>query len=126
MVGWNWRRHFMSQGINLYARLMLGLTSRDNSGSFRCYQVKQLAELDLDLFRARGYAFQEEILYRLNRLGSRFAETPIVFEDRRFGESKISWKESVAALWILFRLAIDRLLRVEVRRAKRLAETAAE
>ena len=126
VVGWNWRRHFMSQGINLYARLMLGLTSRDNSGSFRCYQVKQLAELDLDLFRARGYAFQEEILYRLNRLGSRFAETPIVFEDRRFGESKISWKESVAALWILFRLAIDRLLRVEVRRAKRLAETTAE
>jgi len=125
VVGWNWRRHVMSRGINCYARLMLGLPSRDNSGSFRCYTVAQLAELDLDLFRARGYAFQEEILYRLTRLGSRFAETPIVFEDRRFGESKISWKESVAALWILFRLAIDRLFRVRVRRRDGLADTTA-
>ena len=126
VVGWNWRRHVMSRGINFYARLMLGLPSRDNSGSFRCYTVTQLAELDLDLFRARGYAFQEEILYRLRRLGSRFAETPIVFEDRRFGESKICWKESVAALWILFRLAIDRVLRARVRHRDGLAHTAAE
>ena len=125
VVGWNWRRHLMSRGINFYARMMLGLSSRDNSGSFRCYTVAQLAELDLDRFRARGYAFQEEILYRLSRLGSRFGETPIVFEDRRFGESKISWKESVAALWILFRLAIDRLFRVEVRRQDGLADTTA-
>ena len=51
---------------------------------------------------------------------------PIVFEDRRFGESKISWKESVAALWILFRLAIDRALRVRVRHRDGLAHTATE
>jgi len=125
VVGWNWRRHVMSRGINFYARLMLGLPSRDNSGSFRCYTVTQLAELDLDLFRARGYAFQEEILYRLRRLGSRFAETPIVFEDRRFGESKISWKESVAAVWILFRLAIDRIFGIRVRHRDGLADTGA-
>jgi len=49
-----------------------------------------------------------------------------VFEDRRFGESKISWKESVAALWILFRLAIDRLFRARVRAGVGLAETEAE
>ncbi len=116
VVGWNWRRHLMSRGINFYARLLLGLPSRDNSGSFRCYRVARLAELDLDRFRARGYAFQEEILYRCRRIGCRFAETPIIFEDRRFGESKISWKESAAAIWVLFRLAIDRLFRVRVRR----------
>ena len=116
VVGWNWRRHFMSRGINLYARLLLGLTSRDNSGSFRCYRVAHLAELDLARFRARGYAFQEEILYRCRRIGCRFAETPIIFEDRRWGESKISWRESVAALWVLFRLGLDNLFRVRVRR----------
>lgn len=116
VVGWNWRRHFMSRGINFYARLLLGLRSRDNSGSFRCYRVSRLAELDLGRFRARGYAFQEEILYRCRRIGCRFAETPIIFEDRRWGESKISWKESVAALWILFRLGLDNLFRVRVRR----------
>ncbi len=35
VVGWGFRRHFMSQGINGYARLLLGLRTRDNSGSYR-------------------------------------------------------------------------------------------
>ncbi len=43
---------------------------------------------------ARGYAFQEEILYRCRRVGCRFEETPIVFRDRRYGTSKINWRES--------------------------------
>ena len=42
----NLKRKFMSTGINLYARLLLGLKTRDNSGSFRCYRVAKLAEID--------------------------------------------------------------------------------
>jgi dolichol-phosphate mannosyltransferase len=112
--GWGFHRHFMSQSINWYARLLLGLKTRDNSGSYRCYRVSKLRELDLDRVRARGYAFQEEILYRCRRIGCRFRETPIVFEDRRYGESKISSKESVTALWVIFRLGIENLLKVPV------------
>ena len=115
VVGWNWRRHFMSRGINFYARRFLGLRTRDNSGSFRCYRVAKLAEIDWSRIRARGYAFQEELLYRCHAVGCSFEETPIVFEDRRFGTSKINWKESVAALWVIFRLGLDRLCRVPVR-----------
>ena len=114
VVGWNWRRHFMSQGINYYARLFLGLKTRDNSGSFRCYRVAKLAEIDWARIRARGYAFQEELLYRCRAIGCSFEETPITFEDRRFGTSKINWKESVAALWVIFRLGLDRLCGVLV------------
>ncbi len=116
VVGWNWRRHFMSQGINFYARLFLGLKTRDNSGSFRCYRVAKLAEIDWSRIRARGYAFQEELLYRCRAVGCSFEETPITFEDRRFGRSKINWKESVAALWVIFRLGLDRLCRVPVQK----------
>lgn len=115
VVGWNWRRHFMSRGINFYARLFIGLRTRDNSGSFRCYRVAKLAEIDWNRIRARGYAFQEELLYRCRAVGCSFEETPIVFEDRRFGTSKINWKESVAALWVIFRLGLDRLCRTPVR-----------
>ncbi|MEX1230218.1 MAG: polyprenol monophosphomannose synthase [Planctomycetaceae bacterium] len=114
--GWGWKRHFMSQGINGYARLFLGLKTKDNSGSYRCYRVSKLRELDLGKVRARGYAFQEEILYRCRRVGCRFEETPIVFEDRRYGESKINWKESVSALWVIFRLGVDNLFGVRVMR----------
>jgi dolichol-phosphate mannosyltransferase len=106
VVGWGPRRHLMSRGINWYARVLLRLSTRDNSGSFRCYRVARLRELDFDRFLARGYAIQEEILYRLRRIGCRFAETPIVFEERRHGSSKISLAEGLAAGWIILRLAI--------------------
>jgi dolichol-phosphate mannosyltransferase len=107
--GWGMTRHFMSRGINWYARLLLGLSTRDNSGAFRCYRVTKLAQIDLDQVRSRGYAFQEEILYRCRRVGCRFEETPIVFRDRRYGTSKINWRESAAALWIIFRLGVENL-----------------
>ena len=108
--GWNWKRHFMSTSINLYARLLLGLPNKDNSGSYRCYRIEDLSKLDFDQVRSKGYSFQEEILYMCRRIGCRMKEVPIVFEDRRFGTSKISWKESVSALWVIFRLGIDRII----------------
>jgi dolichol-phosphate mannosyltransferase len=112
--GWGWLRHFMSRGVNWYSRLFLRLRTRDNSGSFRCYRISKLAELDFDRVRSKGYAFQEEILYRCRRIGCRFEETPIVFEDRRYGSSKINALEVVTALWCIFRLGLDNLFRVPV------------
>jgi dolichol-phosphate mannosyltransferase len=106
VVGWGLRRHFMSRAINWYARALLRLKTRDNSGSYRCYRLAKLNELDFGRFLSRGYAFQEEILYHCRRIGCRFAETPIVFEERRYGSSKINLKESLAAGWIILRLAL--------------------
>ena len=106
VIGWGPRRYLMSRAINWYARVLLRLTTRDSSGSFRCYRVARLREIDFDRFLARGYAIQEEILYRLRRSGCRFAETPIIFEERRHGSSKISLVEGIAAGWIILRLAI--------------------
>jgi dolichol-phosphate mannosyltransferase len=106
VVGWSLLRHLMSRGINAYARLMLRLRTRDNSGSYRCYSVARLRELPLDAVRAAGYAIQEEILYHCRRAGCTFAEVPFTFEERRHGESKINWREAVTALWVLFRLGV--------------------
>ena len=108
--GFNFKRKFMSTGINTYARMMLGLKSRDNSGAFRCYRVSKLAQIDFDRIQSRGYSFQEEILFWCQAVGCRIGETPIVFKDRRAGVSKINNREAVLALWILFRLGIARRL----------------
>jgi dolichol-phosphate mannosyltransferase len=104
VVGWGPKRHFMSRAINTYARLLLGLKTRDNSGSFRCYRVARLREIGLERIRARGYAIQEEILFRCRRAGCTFEEVPFVFKDRTVGESKISWKDAIGALWVLLTL----------------------
>jgi dolichol-phosphate mannosyltransferase len=106
----NFKRKFMSTGINWYARLLLGLKTRDNSGSFRCYRVSKLAEIDLDRVRSRGYSFQEEILFWCRQVGCRMGETPILFENRRAGYSKINKGEAVDALRIILRLGMDRVL----------------
>ena len=107
--GWPWRRRFMSSGVNLYARWLLGLKAKDCSGAFRCYRTEVLARLDFDRIRSRGYSFQEEILWHLKRVGARFGETPILFVDRTAGSSKINTKEAIAALWIIFTLGLRNL-----------------
>jgi dolichol-phosphate mannosyltransferase len=116
VAGWTFRRKLMSQTINFWARFWLGLKTADNSGSFRCFRVSRLAEVDWDLTVARGYAFQEEILYRCHRIGCRMTELPFIFEDRRFGVTKINLKECVIAVWVIFLLGLQRLLKFRVRR----------
>ena len=107
--GWGLKRHLMSRGINLYSRWFLGLTPKDCSGGYRCYRTATLAKLDFAAIRSRGYSFQEEVLWRLKRVGARFGETPIVFPDRRKGSSKIDAGESLRALWIILRLGLQNL-----------------
>ena len=116
VAGWTFRRKLMSQTINFWARFWLGLRTADNSGSFRCFRVARLAEVDWDLTVARGYAFQEEILYRCRQVGCRMTEVPFIFEDRRYGVTKINLKECVVAVWVIFLLGLQRLLGYLVRK----------
>jgi dolichol-phosphate mannosyltransferase len=103
---WPTTRRLMSWGVNTYARTMLGLAPRDTSGAFRCYRVELLKKLDFGEIKSRGYSFQEEILWRLKRIGARMSETPILFADRERGQSKINQREAVSALWIILRLGL--------------------
>jgi len=109
IVGWSLKRHVMSKGINVYSRVLLGLRTHDCSGAFRCYRIAKLREIDFTRFRSRGYAFQEEMLYRCVRVGCRIVEKPITFEDRLVGQSKINLREMLRALRDLFLLGLDRM-----------------
>ncbi|HVJ67236.1 MAG TPA: polyprenol monophosphomannose synthase [Caulifigura sp.] len=107
---WPFQRRLMSWGINTLARICLGLKTHDNSGAFRCYRMSKASQLVDARIIAKGYAFQEEVLYRLKRLGCTFVEVPITFEERRFGRTKINLKEIVAAFAVLGRLGLSRLI----------------
>ncbi len=110
---WPLRRRIMSRCVNAYARLTLGLRTRDNSGSYRCYRVETLQKLDFDAIVSQGYSFFEELLYCLHLVDARFAELPIVFVDRRFGVSKINRKEALRAVAIMSRLGLRRLFKLD-------------
>jgi len=102
--GWPAHRHWMSRAVNFTARMLLGLPTRDSSGSFRCYRVESLQKLDFGAIISHGYSFLEEVLWRLKRQGCRFAETPIVFVERQAGASKINRAEARRSVGVLLRL----------------------
>jgi len=102
--GWPWRRRWMSRWVNRYARWWLRLPVRDCSGAFRVYRAERLAALPPEAVRAKGYAYLEEILFRLKRRGARFVEVPFVFRDRTAGRTKIDAREAIAALLTIGRL----------------------
>ncbi|HEV3167677.1 MAG TPA: polyprenol monophosphomannose synthase [Isosphaeraceae bacterium] len=106
----DFKRKFMSTGINVYSKVFLGLKTKDNSGSFRCYRVSKLAQIDFSQVRSRGYSFMEEILFWCRMVGCRMGETPILFENRRSGYSKINKYEAIKALQIILQLGVARAL----------------
>ena len=108
IVGWPIRRHVMSRCINTWARMWMHLSTRDCSGSYRCYRMALLRRIDFSKFRSHGYAVQEELLYRCARAGATFVEVPITFEDRLAGESKINLKEALTAVAIIARCGMER------------------
>ncbi len=121
---WPLRRRVMSRCVNAFARLTLGLRTKDNSGSYRCYRVETLQKVDFDAIVSQGYSFFEELLYRLRLVDARFAEVPIIFIDRRFGVSKINRKEALRAVAIMTRLGVARLFKQARRTRERQTRSA--
>jgi dolichol-phosphate mannosyltransferase len=101
-------RILASRMINWFARKMLSLQVNDCSGSFRCYRVSKLRELDLNRLRCQGYGFLQEILVALVARNAVVVETPICYHVRRGGKSKLRWKDATGALRVIYRLRKDR------------------
>jgi dolichol-phosphate mannosyltransferase len=107
-VNWGALRQFISRGGNMYARAILGLPVMDATGGFRCYRRRVLEAIDLDAIHSNGYSFQIELVYRALRAGFQIGEVPIVFPDRRVGQSKMSRRIVLEALLTVWRLRFSR------------------
>jgi dolichol-phosphate mannosyltransferase len=71
---------------------------RDLTGGFKCFRRTTLEGIDLPTVRSEGYAFQIELTYRALRRGFEVVEVPIVFRDRRQGDSKMSGRIALEAI----------------------------
>lgn len=96
---WGPLRRAISRGGSWYARTLLGVPVRDLTGGFKCFRRQVLEALDLSEIHADGYGFQIELTYRALRAGFRVKEVPIVFRDRRVGQSKMTARIAVEAVW---------------------------
>ena len=107
VVNWPLHRIFLSAFANRYIRAVTSLTPADCTSGFRCWRREALAKLPLDQMISEGYAFVVEMLFEARRRGCRIGEVPIIFVERRQGQSKLSGSvllESLITPWrLLFR-----------------------
>jgi dolichol-phosphate mannosyltransferase len=99
VTDWGPLRRLISRGGSTYARLALGVPTRDLTGGFKCFRRIVLETIELETIQARGYAFQVETTYRAIKAGFRVVEVPIVFKDRADGRSKMSKAIVAEAIW---------------------------
>lgn len=103
-VNWGLLRKIISRGGSIYSRLILGFPINDWTGGFNAWSRKALEKMDLEEVRSNGYSFQIELKYRASRRGFIGKEVPILFEDRRVGQSKMSFKivlEALYKVWLM-------------------------
>jgi len=106
---WGIVRRVISRGGSLFAKVVLGLKPHDLTGGFKAWRATTLGTIPFDGVHAGGYVFQIEMTYRASRLGARVDEVPIVFQDRRAGQSKMSRRIIVEALIVVLTLRWDEL-----------------
>lgn len=103
VVNWPMSRVLMSYFASVYVRWVTRIHVRDTTAGFVCYKRSVLEKINLDAINFVGYAFQIEMKFTAWKLGFNIVEKPIVFTDRKKGQSKMSssiFKEAV--LGVLF------------------------
>jgi dolichol-phosphate mannosyltransferase len=106
VVNWPLQRLILSYTANLYTRIVTGLPVKDATGGFKCFRRRALEGIRLDRVRSDGYAFQIEMSFKCWKRGFRVLEIPILFVDRRAGESKMSRRIIWEAVWMVWRLRL--------------------
>lgn len=103
-VNWGIGRQIISRGGSMYVRTILGVPLHDTTAGFKCFNRRVLETINLDEVQSSGYGFQIELSYRALKKGFTIKEIPIVFEDRRVGQSKMSRKIFLEAIRMVWKL----------------------
>lgn len=98
VVNWPMSRVLMSYFASIYVRWVTRIHVRDTTAGFVCYHRRVLERINLDNINFVGYAFQIEMKFTSWKLGFNIKEVPIIFTDRKKGQSKMSssiFKEAI-------------------------------
>jgi dolichol-phosphate mannosyltransferase len=90
VVNWPIGRVIMSYFASLYVRFITGIDIQDTTAGFICYRRRLLENFDFDEIHFKGYAFQIEMKYTAWKMKARIIEIPIIFTDRKQGQSKMT------------------------------------
>ncbi len=106
---WGFHRKLTSWGATTLARIVLRLKTKDVTTGYRAYRREILEQLDFDSIKSNGYAFQLELIHRVEKeLKGRTKEVPIIFKDRELGKSKLGLGDITEFFGMVFRLRLRR------------------
>jgi dolichol-phosphate mannosyltransferase len=97
-------RQMVTRLAGLYVRTSLGIRIRDVSSGYRCFRKEVFEKVDLDDMISAGPAIVLEILYKVCLNGFSVKEVPIIFEDRRQGQTKLDTITLLETLVMVLRL----------------------
>ncbi|MCY4524905.1 MAG: polyprenol monophosphomannose synthase, partial [Halobacteriovoraceae bacterium] len=112
IINWPFKRLLLSYMASIYIRTVMCMPIKDPTGGFKCFTKKALKSLDLNKIFSNGYSFQLEINYKIYCKGLQIKEVPIIFYERRDGQSKMNFSIIVEAMFAVIRLRLKRLLRI--------------
>lgn len=114
IINWPFHRLLLSYLASIYTRFVTGIPVQDTTGGFKCFTRKALSKLNLDNIISNGYIFQLELNYKVWSLGLNVKEVPIIFYERRDGESKMAggiiWEALFAVLKLRMLKAFGKLV----------------
>ncbi len=97
-------RRILSRMAAFYIRKVCGITAHDPASGYRCLRKEVFERLDPGRARSVGPPFLVELLFLCQSLRLRVGEVPIVFQDRREGDSKLNLAILLASLALPWRL----------------------
>ena len=109
IINWPMRRLLLSFFAGVYTRIITGMTVLDATGGFKCFTRKALDSLNLDKVFSNGYSFQIELNFKVWSKGLKVKEVPIVFTERRDGESKMSGGIVFEAVFAVIKLRLRKI-----------------
>ncbi|ODS40675.1 MAG: hypothetical protein A7315_02345 [Candidatus Altiarchaeales archaeon WOR_SM1_79] len=102
---WNFRRRFISRIGNSFARIVAGMYKiHDCTSGYRAIRASILKKINTKNLHTRGYAFISTLLYEMFYVGAKAKEIPLVFHDRKYGETKLKSKDMIEFFFNSFRL----------------------
>lgn len=113
-IGWDTRRKMLSSFANNFSKFLLKTNINDMTSGFRCYSNKALSEISYETTKSDGYAFQVEMSVRAVQKQLSIKEVPIIFNERRLGNSKMSKKIVYEAFLYLVKNGLKRWLKIKI------------
>ncbi|PIP95228.1 MAG: dolichyl-phosphate beta-D-mannosyltransferase [Bdellovibrio sp. CG12_big_fil_rev_8_21_14_0_65_39_13] len=104
IINWPFKRLLLSYLASIYTRFVTSIPVFDTTGGFKCFNRRALESINLDDIISSGYIFQLELNYKVWSRGLNVKEVPIIFYERRDGQSKMAGGIIFEALFAVLRL----------------------